>query len=138
MEKYYKILNLNTNASKEDIRNAYKKLALLYHPDKNNSVESKEKFNEISNAYEILYNKKVDHDIMSDINNINMNDLNININGLNINMNGLTKVNSTSMSIKTSICINNGKKIKYTEKITRITDSEGNIKEHKECNEEIL
>ena len=30
MEKYYKILNLNTNASKEDIRNAYKKLALLF------------------------------------------------------------------------------------------------------------
>tara|TARA_Y100000389_G_C17463892_1_gene523896 strand:+ start:979 stop:1440 length:462 start_codon:yes stop_codon:yes gene_type:complete len=57
-EKYYKILELEPNARKEDIKRAYKKLAMKYHPDKNqDDKESAEnKFKEISEAYEILSN----------------------------------------------------------------------------------
>lgn len=59
MNKYYEILGLNPNASEDDIKKAYKKLALQYHPDRNkdNPVEASEKFKEISNAYQILTNK---------------------------------------------------------------------------------
>tara|TARA_B100001758_G_C17900527_1_gene348435 strand:+ start:24 stop:479 length:456 start_codon:yes stop_codon:yes gene_type:complete len=59
-DKYYKILNLNNNASEEEIKKSYKKLAIQYHPDKNpnNKEESEKKFKEISEAYEILTNKE--------------------------------------------------------------------------------
>ncbi|KAK3093707.1 hypothetical protein FSP39_019084 [Pinctada imbricata] len=57
-----KILGLETNATEEDIKKAYKSLALLHHPDKNeNSKKSTEKFQEISQAYLDLttkYSKK--------------------------------------------------------------------------------
>jgi molecular chaperone DnaJ len=55
MEDLYKILELDNNATSSDIKKAYKRLALKYHPDKNNgSKESEEKFKQISNAYSIL------------------------------------------------------------------------------------
>lgn len=55
---YYKILGLSKNATEDDIKKAYKKLALKYHPDKNKSPEAEEKFKEIAEAYEVLSDKK--------------------------------------------------------------------------------
>ena len=52
---YYEILGLDKNASKADIKKAYRKLALKYHPDKNPTKESEERFKEISEAYAVLY-----------------------------------------------------------------------------------
>lgn len=53
MEKdYYKILGIERSASAEEIKKAYRKLAVQYHPDKNNGDDSK--FKEISEAYEVL------------------------------------------------------------------------------------
>ncbi|KAI8143087.1 hypothetical protein BJV82DRAFT_613462 [Fennellomyces sp. T-0311] len=49
---YYEILNVETTASDHEIRRAYKKLAMKYHPDKN--PDEGERFKEISHAYEIL------------------------------------------------------------------------------------
>jgi DnaJ-class molecular chaperone len=51
---YYKILDAPRNASKDEIRNAYRKLALQYHPDRNKSPMAGEKFREISEAYAII------------------------------------------------------------------------------------
>ena len=59
MNKYYEILGLKPDASEDDIKKAYKKLALKYHPDRNSDDPEKaaEKFKKISNAYQILTNK---------------------------------------------------------------------------------
>ena len=53
---YYKILSVEKSATKRDIKKAYRKLALQWHPDKNpeNVKEATEKFNEIGEAYEVL------------------------------------------------------------------------------------
>ena len=46
------VLGVSKNASKKDIKKAYKQLALEWHPDKNDSPEAEEKFMEISDAYQ--------------------------------------------------------------------------------------
>jgi len=56
---YYKILGVTKDSTQIQIRKAFRKLALQYHPDKNkNSEESKQKFMEIVKAYEILSDEK--------------------------------------------------------------------------------
>ncbi len=52
---YYKILGVNKKATQAEIKKAYRKLAMKYHPDKNQgNTKSEEKFKEISEAYEVL------------------------------------------------------------------------------------
>ena len=64
------ILNISNSATDEQIKNAYKKLALKYHPDKNSSCDAKKKFQDISNAYRYLMknNKNVKEGNADDIN----------------------------------------------------------------------
>ena len=72
MEKkdYYEVLGINKNASKSEIKKAFKILAIKYHPDKQNNKteqekkEAEEKFKQINEAYEVLSddNKKQKYD----------------------------------------------------------------------------
>lgn len=48
------VLSLNQGASEDDIKKQYKKLAMKYHPDKNQDEGSEQKFKEISEAYQVL------------------------------------------------------------------------------------
>jgi molecular chaperone DnaJ len=51
---YYEVLGIPKNSEKGDIKNAYRKLALQYHPDRNKSPGAEERFKEISEAYAVL------------------------------------------------------------------------------------
>ena len=50
----YEVLGVSKNASQDEIKKAYKRLARKYHPDVNKTAEAEEKFKEINNAYSVL------------------------------------------------------------------------------------
>ena len=52
---YYEILGVQKNASKEEIKSAFRKLARKYHPDVNKAPDAADKFKELGKAYETLY-----------------------------------------------------------------------------------
>src|SRR3954470_14679746 len=54
---YYKVLGVERGAAEEDIKKAYRKLARKYHPDVSKEANAKEKFQEVSEAYETLRDK---------------------------------------------------------------------------------
>lgn len=60
MVDYYKVLEIQRTATSKDVKKAYRKLALRWHPDKNpeNLEEANRKFKEISEAYEVLIDEK--------------------------------------------------------------------------------
>ncbi|MAF37058.1 molecular chaperone DnaJ [archaeon] len=57
-QDYYEVLGVNKTASNEEIKKAYKKLALKYHPDRNKDKDAEEKFKTISEAYAVLSDKE--------------------------------------------------------------------------------
>ena len=55
---YYHLLNINRSATETDIKKAYRKLAMEFHPDVNTEKEAEEKFKAISEAYTVLSNRQ--------------------------------------------------------------------------------
>lgn len=64
MKNYYEILGVSETADSSEIKKAYRKLAIKYHPDKNCETDSEETFKEINEAYDTLSdpNKRADYD----------------------------------------------------------------------------
>ena len=53
---YYEVLGVDKNASEDDIKRAYRKLAIKYHPDRNPGDKvAEEKFKEAAEAYDVLH-----------------------------------------------------------------------------------
>lgn len=58
MKNYYEILGIAKSASTQEIKTAYRKLALKWHPDRNKTKEAEQKFKEINQAYGVLSDEK--------------------------------------------------------------------------------
>jgi len=54
MTDYYKLLGVSRDADSEDIKKAYRKLAMKYHPDRNSEAHAEDRFKEVTEAYEVL------------------------------------------------------------------------------------
>ncbi|MFZ5501881.1 MAG: DnaJ domain-containing protein [Candidatus Micrarchaeota archaeon] len=58
MKDYHAVLGVSKDADEKEIKKAYRRLALKYHPDRNSSPKAKERFGEISEAYAVLTGKE--------------------------------------------------------------------------------
>ena len=69
---YYEILEVDKKASQEEIKSAYRRLAMLYHPDKNKLPEAEEMFKGIAEAYSVLSDpgKRKQYDIDNEPRNV--------------------------------------------------------------------
>ncbi|MCK5867653.1 MAG: DnaJ domain-containing protein, partial [Mycoplasmataceae bacterium] len=61
---YYEVLGISKDTSAGDIKKAFRKLAMKYHPDRNKEAGAQDKFKEINEAYEVLSddNKRAQYD----------------------------------------------------------------------------
>ena len=69
----YNVLNINKGATENEIKKAYRKLVLAYHPDKNKNKDASDKFIKIQSAYEILSNQELKNNYDNTYNNEKIN-----------------------------------------------------------------
>lgn len=110
----YEVLGVTVTATSEEIKRAYKKMAILYHPDKNKDATAEEKFKKISHAYTILSNpdKRQQYDKYGE-------------DGVNVGVNPMEEIfkRNRQVQVKQEVCIVTLDELftlkKYSMKITR-------------------
>ena len=121
MKKYYDILGIKENATDDEIKAAYRKLAIKYHPDKNKDPGAEDKFKEIQHANDVLTGKSqgVNESFENPFSQQVTLDIQINIEiAFNDIYNGITltkKYNRTSQCVP---CQGSGINLQDTEKCT--------------------
>tara|TARA_B100001094_G_scaffold67725_1_gene63876 strand:+ start:209 stop:670 length:462 start_codon:yes stop_codon:yes gene_type:complete len=130
MIEHYNILGLTPSATQDEIKSAYRKLAIKYHPDKNKELDAEDKFKKISEAYQVLSNNNHNNDSnFMNYNNISPDELfkqifktsqfnfnNINVDDIfsNLNINNINNINNTNtISRQSNISIQNGKRVEH-------------------------
>lgn len=119
INEHYKTLELNLGATNEEIKAAYKRLAIKYHPDKNRDPGAEDQFKKISESYQYLTNNNNTTRGINNMNNINPDDLfneffKMNIGNPNININiGPSRMQNNFISRQTNITIQNGKRVQH-------------------------
>ena len=70
---YYKLLDIAKTATTHEIKKAYRKMALRYHPDRNKNEDAEERFKEIGRAYQVLSDplKRREYDLLGKVSNVN-------------------------------------------------------------------
>ncbi|MEK7380516.1 MAG: DnaJ domain-containing protein, partial [Gemmatimonadota bacterium] len=58
MRDFYEVLEVGRDAGEDDIKRSYRRMAMVYHPDKNNAPDAAERFKEVAEAYEVLRDPK--------------------------------------------------------------------------------
>ena len=73
MMNYYKLLDIAKTATPHEIKKAYRRMALKYHPDHNRNEDAEERFKEIARAYQILSDplKRREYDLLGKVSNVN-------------------------------------------------------------------
>ena len=125
MEDYYEILGVSKDASKEEIKKAYKKLAKKYHPDINKSPDAEEKFKKINEAAAVLLdeNKRKNYDRFGsnfentgfgyDFSNFDFEDLFNNIFGFDFNFKEKRKAEDIKVNLEVTL-----KELYYNEEVS--------------------
>lgn len=114
-QDYYQTLGISRDASPEEIKKAYRKLALKFHPDRNpEDKTSEQRFKDISEAYAVLSdpNKRTQYDLQSRLTGLSLNDLS----GLGGIMTDLFSgpLPQGTFSVRKTIVIINGQVVKNT------------------------
>lgn len=106
MTDLYEVLGVSKNATQEEIKKAFKKLALQHHPDKNkdNKLEAEAKFKKVAEAHEVLSNesKRRRYDATGSIDESGMGEMNVDINDILSSMFGDMGGSFGGMGSKTS------------------------------------
>jgi molecular chaperone DnaJ len=55
---YYEILGISKQATQDEVKRSFRRLAMQYHPDRNKAPDAEQKFKEINEAYEVLSDTK--------------------------------------------------------------------------------
>jgi molecular chaperone DnaJ len=55
---YYEILGISKQATQDEVKRSFRRLAMQYHPDRNKAPDAEQKFKEINEAYEVLSDAK--------------------------------------------------------------------------------